>query len=104
MTQDVDLARIANATTDPEAHEGNEVTPEMIEDGAAAIFEWREFSTAWDLADIVYRAMERARLIQLVHWLKQLVQGDGRFWPGLLWRIWSRRTVWAWHCARPDRR
>jgi ABC-2 type transport system permease protein len=43
-------------------------------------------------------------IVALVHWLKQLVQGDGRFWPGLLWRIWSRRTVWAWHCARPDRR
>jgi hypothetical protein len=33
----------------------------MIEAGAAAIFEWREFSTAWDLAGLVYRAMERAR-------------------------------------------
>ena len=39
-----------------------EITPEMIEAGAAPIFEWREFSTAWDLAVLVYQAMERARL------------------------------------------
>jgi hypothetical protein len=34
----------------------------MIEAGAASIFEWREFSTASDLAVLVYQAMERARL------------------------------------------
>jgi hypothetical protein len=37
------------------------VTREMIDAGAAAIFEWREVSTAWDLAEIAYRAMERRR-------------------------------------------
>ena len=39
-----------------------EVTPEMIEAGAAAIFEHREFFTAWDLSAKVYQAMEMARV------------------------------------------
>jgi hypothetical protein len=29
--------------------------------GAAAIFEWRDVSTAWDLAELAYRAMVRER-------------------------------------------
>jgi hypothetical protein len=57
------VSRIANATTDPEEHE---ITPEMTEAGAKAIFEWREVSTAWDLAEEVYRAMELARRLQRV--------------------------------------
>src|ERR1700749_3128722 len=33
MTQDIDKSRIANATTEPEEHEGIEITEEMIEAG-----------------------------------------------------------------------
>ncbi len=44
-----------------ETGEEIEVTKEMIEAGASAIFEWREVSTAWDLAEEVYRAMERVK-------------------------------------------
>ena len=39
-----------------------EITPEMIEAGAEAIFELREDLTAWSLAKRIYRAMERARI------------------------------------------
>lgn len=38
-----------------------EITAAMIEAGAAAILEWRDFGNPWDLAEVAYRAMERAR-------------------------------------------
>jgi hypothetical protein len=64
MPQDVETSRIANAAIAPEEHEKIEITPKMIEAGAKAIFKWREVSTAWDLAEEVYRAMELARRLQ----------------------------------------
>jgi hypothetical protein len=39
-----------------------EVTVQMIEAGAEAIFAYREFYSAWDSAEKVYRAMGQARL------------------------------------------
>jgi hypothetical protein len=39
----------------------HEITSEMIEAGADAIYELREERVAWSLAEAVYRAMERAR-------------------------------------------
>ena len=54
------MARIANA--DEIKAEGEiEITPEMIEAGAAAIFRYREEMMAWTLAEEVYRAMEQAK-------------------------------------------
>ena len=38
-----------------------EITPEMIEAGAAVIFAGREDLMAWTLAERVYRAMERGK-------------------------------------------
>jgi hypothetical protein len=52
---------IANATTATDEDCEIEVTPEMVNAGAAAIFEWRDVSTTWDLAELAYRAMERER-------------------------------------------
>ena len=49
----------------PEESEEIELTPEMIDAGANAIFEWREIANSWDLASEVYLAMERVRRSRL---------------------------------------
>ena len=43
-----------------------EIMQEMTEAGAQAIFGNRDIIDAWDLANVVYKAMERTRLGQLV--------------------------------------
>ena len=47
--------------TDTAKTDKNPITPEMIEAGASVVFDLREDATAWELAEAVYRAMERAK-------------------------------------------
>ena len=58
------MPRIANAP--PENEPTIEVTEEMRDAGANALFEWRDVATAWNVAEEVYLAMERARRCRLL--------------------------------------
>jgi hypothetical protein len=62
MTQDIEMIRIANATTEPEEHDDIEITPEMIEAGESVLLSRLgapaiDYSMASELAAGVYRAM-----------------------------------------------
>jgi hypothetical protein len=58
MAQDVEMPRIANASTDPKEHEAIEVTAEMIEAGCAelAAFDNR-YEAEEEAVERIYRAM-----------------------------------------------
>jgi hypothetical protein len=47
---------------------------------------------------------EETLALNLVFRRIQKIQEGDRVWPGLHRRIWSRQTVWGWHCAWPDMR
>lgn len=64
------MTRIANATTEPEAHDGDEITPEMIEAGAAVLERHYLGDGVYDLRHQVigeiYHSMHRLWRIDLI--------------------------------------
>jgi hypothetical protein len=60
MAHDLDSARIANATTEPEQHEGIEVTNDMVKAGVLRLFDYDPcFANEEDVVIEIFLAMFR---------------------------------------------
>ena len=61
-TRDVEMTYIANATSEPDEHGENEITPEMITAGVDAYFdhEWHHGEEEL-VVEKIYKAMHRAQ-------------------------------------------